>query len=373
MVHSENNSVKSRIVNFIEDSITPFVNDPASFTKSWPLFGKENLFGLMSKAYRDDDLGSLNEHLILVEELCKVPISGFMISFLSQGWIIEILERLSTNDYHKKILDNFKKGEAIGSFCLTEPSYGSSYSNLATLAVNVNGKWDITGGKIYITNAAFANYFIVVANTGKESKQSISFFLLERDSVTIEKEIEFMGNRNSGISKLKIKCKNMDEKHLLGKVGVGFLTLPQCLNYERMDISLYSVFLAKECLIRTNSFLRKRKNQGERITDYQVIRYKLVNMYSRLEIMKSFVLSTAKKFVLKEECSKDILISKIYSTETARDIILEAIQLTGAYGFTEESKLISMFNDIAPLAVGGGSNDVLRNALFRSANSLARS
>ena len=85
---------------------------------------------------------------------------------------------------------------------MTEPGGGSSYKNLKTRASRSGDTWDIEGTKIYITNAAFADYFIVAANTGLDKGQQISFFLLEKDAVTVEEEIDFIGNHNSGISGL---------------------------------------------------------------------------------------------------------------------------------------------------------------------------
>ena len=354
----------------MNNNVSSYVDNPKSFVETWPAFGEANLFGLLSRACRDGDTKAFEDYLSLLENLSSLPISGLLVSYLSQGWIIELLERLQTNEYHQKALASLKNGEKIGSFCLTEPGGGSSYKNLKTRASRSGDTWDIEGTKIYITNAAFADYFIVAANTGLDKGQQISFFLLEKDAVTVEEEIDFIGNHNSGISRLGIECHNLSEEHLLGKEGGGFFSLPYCLNFERMDIAIASIYLIREAFRRTNAFLKTRKNADEMVLNYQVIRHKLVDAYMKLEVARTFVLSTAAKLLAKEECSKEIIIAKINATETARDVILELIQLTGAYGFTKESGLITMFNDIAPLTVGGGANTVLRNILYRNARSV---
>ncbi len=372
MSQNEGCAKREEIKAFIEEKIKPFEKKPHNFAESWPLFGEQNLFGLLSRACRNQEPALFEEHLVLIEELSKVSISGLLISFLSQGWIIECIERLATNEYHRQALQECKKGKKIGAFCLTEADYGSSYSNLSTYAVEEDGKWRIEGEKVYITNSALADYFIVVANTSDEGKQKISLFLLDKETadISIEERIGFMGNVNSGISKIKISCQGLDEKHLLGKQGTGFFLLPKCLGFERMDISLCSLYIAKEGLQRTLAFLGKRKNQEEKLLDYQVIRHKIVDMSARLELVRTYILSTAEKLLANEECSREVILCKILATEAARDILLQSMQLTGAYGFTKESGMITMFNDIAPLTVGGGANDALRNALFGLARSM---
>jgi alkylation response protein AidB-like acyl-CoA dehydrogenase len=157
--------IKNKIRSFVEENIKPYEKNPRDFIKCWPLLGKENYFALLSNAYNANDKNIFTKYLILLEELCRLSISGFMLSYLSQGWIIECLQRLAVNDYHEDILNKCKKGEISGAFCMTEEGYGSSYSELKTIATLNNGKWDINGEKIYITNAAFADCYIVVANT----------------------------------------------------------------------------------------------------------------------------------------------------------------------------------------------------------------
>lgn len=365
----KDNAAAERFRSLVAEHVKPLEHDPANFRECWPTLGREGLFGLLSQAYRCQDMRYLEDYLTLLPVLCAVPISGFMLSFLSQGWIIECLRMLSNDAYHENALDGCAKGEKVGAFCLTEPSYGSSYGNLATTATrNGSDGWDIVGEKIYITNAAFADYFVVVANTsGDSGKQGISLFLLERSMVEIQEVIDFVGNRHSGISRVKINCKGLPDYHLLGSLGGGFYTLPKCLNFERMDISLFSVFLAGECLARAKAFLAKRANQTEKILDYQVVRHGLVDMHSQIEVMRTYVVSVAQKLVGKTDCTKDILISKISATEMAAEVSLKASRLTGAYGFTENSGLMTMFNDISALTIGAGANDVLRNALFRYA------
>ena len=121
------------------------------------VLGEKSMLGLSCKAYKTKDEELLKHHYKVLKEICKIPVSGVVVSYLSQGWIIECLERLQTNEYHKKALEELKNGSKVGAFCLTEPDHGSSYTNMKTIAKFDSEKYQIMGAKNYITNGYLAD------------------------------------------------------------------------------------------------------------------------------------------------------------------------------------------------------------------------
>ncbi len=352
--------------NIISTKLFEDIAEKTSIRAVIKFLGDNDLLALSCRAYKNKDEMLLNKHYKVLKEICKLPLSGVVVSYLSQGWIIDCLERLATNDYHKKALLELVSGNKIGAFCLTEVDHGSSYRNMKTLASIKDGKFSINGAKNYITNGNLADYYVVAARM--DGKKDISLFLLERglDGFSVNIKDTFLGNVESGIAYLEFNCKDIDEKYLLGRIGTGAYMLPKCLNFERMDLSLYAIFLSEVVLEDTIKFLNNRSTEENNLLNIQVIRNKLVEMYSDKEILKEYVISTTKKILNKEEMSQNIIRSKIKATELAKDIILKCAQLCGGYGFTQDSGIIRKFNDITPLTIGGGSNDVLRNALYKS-------
>ncbi|WP_054740285.1 acyl-CoA dehydrogenase family protein [Cellulosilyticum ruminicola] len=350
----------------INKDILPYINKENCMQSIFEALGKDDLLGISSRAYNRQDQELLEKHKKMIKTLTKVNLSGLLVSYLSQGWIIECLQRLKTNDYHEKALEQLKSGEKIGAFSLTEPANGSSYNSMQTTStVDEEGRWTISGAKNYTSNGGIADYFLLATRTVPDN--SISLFLLERgmDGFKIEKKNSFLGNQVAEISYLTFDCKQISDKYLLGRKGNGLFMLPMCLKFERIDLALYATLLAETILEDTIAFLSHRGSVEQRILDYQVVRHKLVDMQSKIVMMKRFVEGTMNQIMAKKECMQEILISKINATEMAQDVILQCAKLCGGYGFTEESHIISSFNDIVGLTIGGGANDVLRNALYK--------
>lgn len=350
---------------FVKSTIKPYEKQEGSIKQIFQSLGSNHMLGMSGTAYKEQDLELLENHMQLMKELCTVSISGLMISYLSQGWLIDCLERFGTDEYHHHALAELKTGKKIGAFCLTEPGHGSNYTELQTISHYQDERWSIKGAKNYITNGGIADYFFVATRT--DSGKRISIFLLEKNmpGIKIEKKNEFIGNQQAAISYISFDCSDIEEKHLIGKKGSGLFILPKCLNFERMDLALYAVYLSETVLEETVAFLKERGTDTNKILDLQVVKYKLVSIRTKIDIIKKYVISTSNDILSRKEVSKDITISKIAATEMASEVILECCQLCGGYGFTKESNLISRFNDIAALTIGGGSNDVLRNSLYK--------
>ncbi|GMA98540.1 acyl-CoA dehydrogenase family protein [Pelosinus sp. IPA-1] len=347
-----------RKVNVEKDS--PFIN-------LWPKLGEMELFGLLHKAVKNKSSDILDLHCAVLEELTALSISGLVLTFLTQGWVIHCLEKLSSNDYQFNIIDGVTKGILKGAFCLTEPEFGSDYSNLKTVGRNVDGVWQINGTKKFITNGEFADFFIVAANTAIDEKVNITFFLIPKETHgVITKGLNIHGNNHAGISQIDFNNVGLDSKYILGSVGNGYLMMPRLLNHERMDISLYCQIAMKLGIKSTVEYLCDRKHDEMSLMNYQLIQHSMVNKYQEYQLIKNYITNTAKLLVEGKSCIKEVLISKINSTETGRQILQDLMQLEGANGYLQDVILGTLYSDIAPLSSGGGSNNVLRNALFNN-------
>lgn len=360
--------LKKEITSFFCKEVIPYEKTPEKFLELWPVFGERQLFEQFLIAKRNEDISAFEKHLCIVEEVCKLSISGLLLSFLTQGWLINCIGMLAQNEYHNEVLYKMKNGSTIGSFCLTEPEYGSSYKNLKTRAVRKNDGWDIQGEKIYITNGLHAQYLIVVANTSDNNKESISLFLLpvSDKNVVIDTSLKMCGNYHSGIAKLKLNYTGVDDKYLLGSVGAGAISLPRCLMHERLDIAFGTFFKARNCLYKTARYLKQRNTDtNENLLKFQHIQYKLVDLFSKLDLLENYIYNIGAKVISGKAKTRDAIAVKVISTEYSKEIINASLELNGAFGYTEESGLMNSFMDIAPLLVGGGANNVLRSVLFK--------
>lgn len=341
-------------------------NDGADLEELWRSVGEEDLFGLLGRAIAERSPELMDQHRVMLDELVRLGVSGAPLRFLTQGWIIHCLERLANNGFHEQVLTAVKKGAQVGSFCLTEPSYGSDYSNLKTSAAKTQGGWRLDGGKTFITNGACADFYITVANTSTEDRSMISLFLVPRDMPGIRSvPLGMKGNESAGIATITFSGVELEDIHLLGSAGTGLYALPRLLQYERIDVALCATAMMKIGIEAAVEFLATKRTDGDSMLSIPAIQIKLLDAYEQYQVLSGFMESLVARLLAGRPCSEQVMLAKVHATESTRNVLQELMQLEGGAGFTTDDVVGRLYSDIAPLTVGGGANDVLRGAVFR--------
>ena len=308
--------------------------------------------------------GDMKMYITAVEELSKVcATTGVIVSAHTSLCIAPIMEN-GTPAQKSKYIPKLASGEWLGAFGLTEPNAGTDASYQQTTAQKVEGGYVLNGTKIFITNAGYANVYIVMAMTDKsQGTRGISAFIVDADSegFSIGKKEEKMGIRGSSTCELIFKDVKVPKENLLGKLGEGFKIAMKTLDGGRIGIAAQALGIAEGALEESIAYTKQRKQFGKPISAFQNTQFTLAEMKVRVEASRLLVYQAVDAKQNKEkDLSVKSAMAKLYAAETASYVTNRAVQLFGGYGYTREYPVERMMRDAKITEIYEGTSEVQR-------------
>ena len=309
-------------------------------------------------------------YVMAVEEMSKVcGTTGVILSAHTSLCCAPIFEN-GTEEQKQKYLPKLCKGEWIGAFGLTEPGAGTDAQGQQTTAVldEKGENWVLNGSKIFITNAGYANVFIIFAITGTRldkrgrKTKEISAFIVERTDpgFSVGKHEKKMGIRGSSTCELIFEDCVIPKDRLLGKQGKGFGIAMKTLDGGRIGIAAQALGIAEGAIQETIAYTKERIQFGRRISQQQNTQFQLADMYAKTEAAKYLVYSAALKKQNHEPYTMDAAMAKLVAAETASDVTRRCVQLFGGYGYTREYPVERMMRDAKITEIYEGTSEVQR-------------
>src|SRR5690625_2107649 len=318
------------------------------------IFEEMGKLGLMGIPFPEEYGGSGGDtisYALAVEEIGKVCGS----TGLSYAAAISLgatpIYMFGTEEQKQKYLIPLAKGEALGSFGLTEPNAGSDAGGTQTTAKIEGNEYLINGEKCFITNASFAKMLIITAVTGKDErgKNIISAIIVPTDTegVTINSNYDKMGVRGSDTAEIVLENVRVPLSNLIGDPEKGFKQFLATLDGGRISIGALSVGIAQGSLDRGLAYAKERQQFGKPLSSFQAIQFKLADMAMEAELSRTMVLKAAWLKDNNKSFSKEAAYAKLLASETAVRNADEAIQIQGCYGYMrgyEEVRFIHLVN-----------------------------
>jgi butyryl-CoA dehydrogenase len=307
-------------------------------------------------------------YVMAVEELSKVcGTTGVILSAHTSLCCNPIFD-YGTEEQKQKYLPKLCSGQWLGAFGLTEPGAGTDAQGVQTTAVkDENGNWVLNGSKIFITNAGYANVFIIIAITGTVEKRGrkqkeLSAFIVERTDpgFSVGKHEKKMGIRGSSTCELIMENCVIPGDRLLGKQGKGFNEAMATLDGGRIGIAAQALGIAEGAIEETIAYTKERVQFGKRISQQQNTQFQLADMHAHTEAAKYLVYAAAMKKQNHEPFSVDAAMAKLVAAETASDVTRRAVQLFGGYGYTRDYPVERMMRDAKITEIYEGTSEVQR-------------
>ncbi|WP_186565381.1 acyl-CoA dehydrogenase [Lawsonibacter celer] len=314
--------------------------------------------------------GDVLSYVMAVEEMAKVcGTTSVIISAHTSLCAAPIFEN-GTEEQKAKYLPKLCTGEWLGAFGLTEPGAGTDAQGQQTTAVlDESGEnYILNGSKIFITNAGYADVFIIIAITGtvvdkrgRKSKE-ISAFIVERTDpgFSVGKHERKMGIRGSSTCELIMEDCVIPKDRMLGKKGKGFALAMKTLDGGRIGIAAQALGLAEGAIEECIKYTKERVQFGKRISQFQNTQFQLADMYAKTQAAKWLVYSAAMKKQNHEPYSMDAAMAKLVASETASDVTRRCLQLFGGYGYTREYPMERMMRDAKITEIYEGTSEVQR-------------
>ena len=358
--------------NFLQKEVVPHIEKwekTGSIDRFiWKKFGDMGYFGLSYP----EEYGGLNLDIfymvIFLEELQKINSGGFAAAIWAHVYLAMTHVNVEGDALIKnKYLSASISGEKIGCLCITEPFGGSDVAGMKTTAIRNENSYVINGSKTFITNGVYSDYLIVAAKTDLASKHNgMSIFIIDRDTPGISAtKLDKLGWKASDTAEIAFDNVQIPLENLLGSEGKGFAYIMQHFALERLIMGINAHARAEYALDYAIQYTSERQAFGKKLDSFQALRHKIAEMASQVEMCKEFNYSIAKRLNDGVYVVKEATMSKLISTKMADEVIYDALQLLGGYGYMEEYPMARLLRDSRLGPIGGGTSEILREIIAK--------
>jgi alkylation response protein AidB-like acyl-CoA dehydrogenase len=303
---------------------------------------------------------------------------AMIIEELSRGWmsvvgplgthsvICDIIHRFGTEEQRREFLPGLASGERRGGLALSEADAGTDVQRLATTATRSGNGYRINGSKMWITNGRHGNTFVLAAKTDLKADppyQGISAFVIEKggEGFIVTRDIDKLGYKGVETCELVFNDFFVPAENLVGgREGEGFKHIMTGLESERINVAARGVGLARAAFEAAIHYAQQRHTFGKPICEHQTIQIKLADMATKIEAARLLLYSAAQKKDRGERCDLEAGMAKLFATESAQEITLEALRIHGGAGYSKDLPVERYYRDAPLLIVGGGTNELQR-------------
>ena len=305
--------------------------------------------------------GNYLTYAMAVEELGKVCATTAVIVSAHTSLCAGPIYYFGTEEQKQKYLVPLAKGEKIGAFGLTEPSAGTDSSMQQTTAVLDGDEYVLNGTKVFITNAGYADIYVVIAMTDKsKGNKGISAFIVEKGTpgFSVGKKERKMGIRGSATCDLIFENCRIPKENILGKEGQGFKIAMQTLDGGRIGIASQALGIMQGAIDECVKYVMERRQFGKKIGQFQNTQFELADMATKAEAAKLLVYEAAATKDAGKPYSHLSAMCKYFAGSTASDITRRCLQLFGGYGYTRDYPVERMMRDAKITEIYEGTSEV---------------
>lgn len=307
--------------------------------------------------------------VIVIEEVARVCASSSLIPAVNKlGSLPVILS--GSEDLKRKYLGPLAKGDAMFSYCLSEPDAGSDAAGMKTRAVRDGDTYVLNGVKRWITNAGVSEYYTVMAVTDPEKRsKGISAFVVEKsdEGVSFGAPEKKLGIKGSPTREVYLDNVRIPADRMIGAEGTGFATAMKTLDHTRITIAAQALGIAQGALDYAKGYVKERKQFGKAIADFQGVQFMLADMAMKLEAARQLTYAAAAR---SERVDGDLTFfgaaAKCFASDVAMEITTDAVQLLGGYGYTRDYPVERMMRDAKITQIYEGTNQVQRIVMARN-------
>ena len=287
--------------------------------------------------------------------------AGSTLSYLAHTILcVNNLNNNGSPEQKAKYLPKLISGEHIGCMGMSEPEFGSDAVGMQCKATAVNGGYEITGNKMWITNAQYADVTYLYTRTGP-GKKDLTTFIVEKGTpgFTVSKEIHKMGMRSSPTGELSFDKSFVPLANRVGAEGDSVIHMMKNLEIERITIAGISLGIAQACLDQCVKYAGERKQFGKTLANFQLIQKMIAEMYAETEAMRRMLYTVCYEYDHGNRSNMLASAVKLQLPKMATKIALDAIQLHGGYGYSREFPVERMMRDNKLNEIGAGTNEVM--------------
>ncbi len=330
--------------------------------------GELGFMGMMvSEQYGGSGMDTIS-YVLAMEEISKIDASASVCMSVNNSLVCWGLETFASEEQKQKYLIPLARGEKIGAFCLSEPEAGSDATSQRTTAIDMGDYYLLNGTKNWITNGSSASTYIVIAQTYPEKgHRGINALIVERGMPGFEigRKENKLGIRGSDTHSLMFTDVKVPKANRIGEDGFGFKFAMKTLDGGRIGIASQALGIASGAYELSVEYAKQRQAFGKPIAEHQAIQFKLADMATHIEAARLLCLKAAYLKDQHGDYVRAAAMAKLYASQTAMDVTVEAVQVHGGYGFVKEYHVERLMRDAKITQIYEGTSEIQKIVIAR--------
>ncbi len=376
MIYTEQHLELQRTVKrFIAAEINPHIDEweRAGIFPAHEVFGAMGKLGLLgiNKAQEFGGLGlDYSYQLAFSEAMGDVDNGALPMAVGVQvDMATPALARFGSDELRQEFLVPSIAGESVACIGVSEPGAGSDVANIKTRARRDGDDYVIRGENMWITNGTQADWMCMLANTGEggiHNSKSLICVPLKSKGVVIERKLDKLGMRASDTAQIRFDDVRVPQRYLIGEEGRGFVYQMLQFQEERLWAVTSTLLWMEKTIQQTVDYTRQRAVFGKPLLDNQVVHFKLAELQTKVELLRSLIYRAAQLLVQGEDVTQLASMAKLTGGRVARELGDSCLQYFGGMGFMNEMPITRFFRDGRLVSIGGGADEVMLGIIAKN-------
>jgi alkylation response protein AidB-like acyl-CoA dehydrogenase len=342
---------RDAVAAFAEEEVRPRVHAMDQAAKLdpdlIPKFFELGLMGIEVPESYGGAGGSLLMVTLAVEAISRVDASASIMVDVQNTLVNYPILRYGTEDQRSRYLSRLT-ADTVGAYALSEPGSGSDAFGMTSRATKKGGKWILDGRKMWITNGAEADVYVVFANANPSAGyKGITAFIVERDfpGFAVGKKEDKLGIRASSTTELILDACEVPDENLLGTQGQGYKIAIETLNEGRIGIGAQMVGVSRGALDAAMAYIQERQQFGKSVAEFQAVQFQIAQAATELEAARLMVYNASRLKDGGHPFTAEAAMAKLFSSQVAERVTSLSVELFGGYGYTKEYPVEKFYRD----------------------------
>ena len=363
--------VRRSVKEFVDKEIVPHIDDWEEMNE-FPrdLYKKAGDVGILGIGYPEEYGGTPGDIFFQIaawEEIMRCGSGGVAAGLGSLHIAIPPIISHGTDEQKERFVKPVILGDKIAALAITEPGGGSDVAGLQTTAVREDDHYIVNGSKTFITSGCRADQITCAVRTGGSGAQGISLLVIEADSpgYSVSEKLKKTGWWASDTAQIFFDNCKVPVENLIGEENRGFYGIMGNFQSERLQLAVIANVTSQMALDESIRYAGQREAFSRPLTGFQVMRHKIVDMATLVEVSREYTYRVAAKIGAGHSQIKEISMAKNFACSTSEKVTYDAVQIFGGYGFMRGYLVERLYRDNRVLSIGGGTTEIMKEIISK--------
>lgn len=333
--------------------------------------GRQGLLGMsVPEEYGGGGVRDFRFNAIVDEEIMRADVMGSgMCITLHNDVCMPYFTDLADDEQKSRWLPGLVSGDSMSAIAMTEPGAGSDLAGITTTAVRDGDHYVVNGSKVFITNGINSDLIVTAVKTDPGQRHAgMSLLVIEEgmEGFTRGRNLEKIGLHAQDTAELFFNDVHVPVANLLGEEGRGFIYLVENLPQERLSLTVGALAHAEAAFDWTLEYVKERKAFGSPIGSFQVIKHKMAELRTELDVARAYVDRSIEALNEGELSAEEAAKGKWWCTELEKRVVDECLQMFGGWGYMEEYPIARAYRDARVQTIYGGTTEIMKEIVGRS-------